>query len=116
MKKHVITLSGLFLTMLFISSLTFAAGDSTKGRTVYEAFCVGCHGFNGGGDGPESADMNPKPTNFTDPTTTGKLTSEDIERAIVIGKPDTAMKGFGNILTKEDIENLLAYLSSLMGK
>lgn len=104
------------LTILSIGSLSFAGGDPAKGRTVYEAFCVGCHGFNGKGDGPDAADMNPRPTDLTDPAVVGKLTPQDIERVVVIGKPDTAMRGFGSILTKDDMEDLFAYLNSLMGK
>ncbi len=99
-----------------IASLVYSAGDPTKGRTVYEAFCINCHGVNGGGDGPDAAALNPKPTNFTDPAVTANLTPQDIERAVIMGKPDTAMKGFGSILTKDDIENLFSYLNTLMGK
>jgi high-affinity iron transporter len=116
MRKIGFFLAAFSLTILSIGSLSLAGGDPAKGRTVYEAFCVGCHGFNGKGDGPDAADMNPKPTDLTAPAVTGKMSTEDIERAVAIGKPDTAMRGFGNILTKEDMGDLFTYLNSLMGK
>jgi high-affinity iron transporter len=116
MKRYGISLTAFSLIILFISSVSFGAGDPVKGKTVYEAFCVSCHGINGGGDGPDAATMTPKPTNFTDLAATANLTLQDIERAVLTGKPGTDMKAFGGILLKEDFENLVTYLNSLMNK
>ena len=116
MKKMVIISLVVSLFTLMIALQSFGGGDVTKGRIVYEAFCINCHGVTGGGDGPNAAALNPKPTNLTDKAATSNLTPQDIERAVVMGKPDTAMKGYGGILTKEDIEDLFAYLNTLMGK
>ena len=116
MKKYGISLMAFSLISLLSSSLSFGAGDSGKGKIVYGAFCVSCHGINGGGDGPDAATMTPKSTNFTDPAATINLTPQDIERAVLTGKPGTAMKAFGGILLKEDFENLATYLNSLMNK
>ncbi len=116
MKKIVFGLSVISLTTFLISSYALCAGGPEKGRTVYQAFCVTCHGFNGGGDGPEAAGLNPKPTNFTNQVAVANLTPQDIERAVITGKQDTAMKGFGSILTKDDIDNLFAYLNTIIAK
>jgi high-affinity iron transporter len=116
MKKYGISLMAFSLISLLSSSLSFGAGDSVKGQIVYDAFCISCHGGKGAGDGPDAVTMTPKPTNFTDPSATATLTTQDIERAILTGKPGTAMKAFGGILLKEDFENLATYLNSLMMK
>ena len=116
MKAHGIGIVVVIFFVLFASSPCFALGDAVKGRTIYEGFCVGCHGFNGAGDGPDAAGMNPGPTNLTDNVATANITQQDIERAVVTGKPGTAMKAFSQVLTKEDIENLFSYLRNLMGR
>lgn len=116
MKRYGASLIAFSLTVFLSSVLSFGAGDPVKGKTVYEAFCVSCHGINGGGDGPDAATLTPKPTSFTDPAATANLTLQDIERAVLTGKPGTAMKAFGGILLKEDFENLATYLNGLMNK
>ena len=39
-------------------------GAIARGREVFRANCVSCHGENGQGDGPTAATLNPKPRNF----------------------------------------------------
>lgn len=116
MKKLEAGVIAFCLAIFVCSTISFGAGDAERGKTVYGAFCVSCHGINGGGDGPDAQTMAPKPTNFTDPTATANLTPQDIERAVLTGKPGTGMKAFGGILLKEDFEDLTAYLYSLMNK
>jgi len=36
-----------------------------KGKELFNANCMSCHGSEGKGDGPASASLNPKPRNFT---------------------------------------------------
>jgi hypothetical protein len=40
------------------------------------------------------------------------LTDNDLEQAILAGKPDTAMQGYGTVLNAEDVVALIQYLRS----
>src|SRR5438552_3698102 len=44
-----------------------ASGGSPqpRGKAVYDAHCVQCHGTSGRGDGPAAAFVNPRPRNFS---------------------------------------------------
>lgn len=42
-----------------------SAQDSDKGRAEYLANCAGCHGADGKGKGPRSADLKTKPADLT---------------------------------------------------
>ncbi len=50
-----------------------AAGDATKGKPIYSAQCVICHGKTGDGNGPVGKSLNPKPKAFR----AGNLPSDD---------------------------------------
>ena len=43
-----------------------AAADEARGRQLYVDRCAGCHGETGGGDGPASAWLRPRPTDFAE--------------------------------------------------
>jgi mono/diheme cytochrome c family protein len=90
-----------------------AAGDADRGRAMYEGHCASCHGMNGDGNGPEAAALNPAPTNFQDVAVMGVLADSDLQRGILQGKPNTAMRGYGTILSPQDLEDVIAYLRSL---
>lgn len=89
------------------------AGDTAKGKTVYDARCSFCHGSGGKGDGPAGAALQPRPTNFTDPGFWKTASPEMIKLIIVSGKPGTAMVPFGQTLKPEEIDDVMAYVQSL---
>ncbi len=41
-----------------------AVADNNAGATVYNTYCVTCHGTKGKGDGVAAAALNPKPADF----------------------------------------------------
>ena len=110
-----------FLPTLWIAALVTLAfvdtaqgsGDADRGRAMYEGHCASCHGMNGDGNGPEAVALNPSPTNFQSAAVMGNLTDSDLQREILQGKPNTAMKGYGTILSPEDLEDVIAYIRSL---
>ena len=86
-----------------------AAGDATKGGTVYQANCAACHGKEANGAGPAAAALRPKPTNFTASAFwTGKDDAR-VRSMIKTGKPGTAMMPFPG-LSAQDLDDLVAFL------
>jgi mono/diheme cytochrome c family protein len=84
-----------------------------RGRELFQQNCIACHGVDGRGDGPNAADLNPKPTDFrlhmplhTDP---------QFYAFIHDGYPGTAMPAWGDTFSEEDIWNLVNFLRSEFG-
>lgn len=96
-----------------------AAGDPERGNAQARAWCIGCHGTEGKGDGPAAARLEPKPRDFT--TGMYKLrsspsdalpTDADLLRTIAVGMPGSAMPGWPH-LSAQEREDLVAYLKTL---
>ena len=82
-----------------------------QGKAIYMGNCAGCHGFDGGGDGPFAAGLTPAPTNFKT-ATVATLSDNTIQQAVLVGK-GTVMRGYATILTASEINMLVVYLRSL---
>jgi high-affinity iron transporter len=87
----------------------------TKGKVVFKANCVTCHGQSGAGDGPAAQTLNPKPLNFK----TGKFLEgsslENVFKTVTSGVHNTSMTSFGT-LSKEDRCAVSIYVLSLKAK
>ena len=80
----------------------------TNGKEVYDMNCWACHLDDGAGDiGPNLADDYWKNTDGT---------AEGIFEVIVNGREDYGMPAWGDILTKDEIYAVTAYVRSLRGK
>lgn len=104
------------IALLFAAIPGFSAqeqDDLAKGRAIYRGHCAVCHGIDGGGNGPKATGLTPPPTNFRNATAMSALPDNSIEVAILIGKPNTAMAGYGKVLSSKDVTALVKYLRSL---
>ncbi len=83
-----------------------------KGQAIYQANCLVCHGPAGRGDGPGAATIDPPYPPPADFSTAHARAHYDGEffNWIKFGKPPTAMPGFGDRLTDEDIWHVINYL------
>jgi len=108
------------------AAITAAVGASThlqaqpRGKNVYDAHCVECHGESGRGDGPSAAFLGPRPRDFTGArykirsTETGSVpTDEDLIQSVRQGLYATAMPGWAGILSEAEIRGVVEYLKSL---
>jgi len=82
-----------------------------QGKAMYMGHCAGCHGFDGGGNGPFAAGMTPPPTNFKT-ASVATLSDNTIQQAVLVGK-GTVMRGYATILTASEVNALVLYLRSL---
>ncbi len=89
-----------------------------EGKKTYEKRCWYCHGIEGGGDGPASKTMFPKPRNFTRneykvrSTNFGSVpTDEDLFRIITSGIEGTAMP-FWSTITETERWQVIYYIKT----
>ena len=109
----------LALTVAFGFALVASqswAGNAAKGEKVYKANCVVCHGDKGDGKGAAAAALTPKPRNFTDANEMKGVDDARLHKSIVEGRPGTAMVSFAKTLSASDIEDVTAYVKTLLKK
>ncbi len=111
----------LFLVLFVsLSLLTGCNGNSPKatissdtqtGQTLYENFCLSCHGPAGKGDGPAASTLQPRPADLA-----ALLQTHDdkyLAARISEGKEGTAMVAWKNVLSEAQIGQIVAYLRTL---
>ncbi len=90
------------------------AGDPSKGKEKFEQICASCHGSEGKGDGPAAAALEPKPRDLSDASYVSTLSDEHLFKVIkeggaAVGK-SPLMPAWGNTLSDEDINNVIAFI------
>jgi len=94
-------------------------GDTRAGKVIYDRHCHYCHGRKGYGDGPVGTAITPHPADFVHDSkrmrkSDGKLFKsirDGVQRKI--GGEAMAMPRWANILTEDDIWDVLAYIREL---
>ena len=86
-----------------------------RGRTLYKANCVACHGESGKGDGPGAGVFKPPPRDHTDRAYMSTLTDKDLGDVIRMGG---AMRGKPLMpsnpqINGDELAALVAYVRSL---
>ncbi len=94
--------------------------DLAEGRRLFLATCTGCHGARGDGMGAASEGLMPPPRDLTRgeyrfrSTASGTLpTRADLERTLALGLPGSAMPGWRDQLTPNQLTSLVLYLETL---
>ena len=94
-----------------------AAGGPGRGRELYKANCVACHGESGKGDGPGAGVLKPPPRDHTDRAYMSTLSDQEIADIIRMGgaiKGKPLMPSHPQI-NGQDLTSLVAYVRSLSG-
>ncbi|HJN77500.1 MAG TPA: c-type cytochrome [Myxococcota bacterium] len=125
--KHAKTTAVLLGATSVLAAGAWAAEDpfwgqatAERGRIVYRANCVGCHGDEGDGQGPAADTMFPAPRDLTAAeyrfrsTPTGALpTRDDLLRTLELGLPGTEMPAWGRLLDPVELRSVVLYLETL---
>jgi mono/diheme cytochrome c family protein len=88
------------------------ADDATRkaGRDLYVRHCASCHGDTGRGDGAAGRLLNPPPADFGQHMQPGQHSDGQVFVWIRDGFPGTAMPGWGEQLSEEQIWQLVTYV------
>jgi mono/diheme cytochrome c family protein len=109
----VITLGLMVLAVAAAGTETSAPADRGNGKMIYESRCLECHGSEGRGDGEKAPFLSPRPGSLVSAATSAK-SDRDLLRTIENGKPRTAMPAWKDILTEEEMREVLRYVRSLV--
>ena len=120
MKIIFTTIAAFLLQVAFHGLAIAAAGDSEKGEAIYAKRCLQCHGDEGDGLGPAAERLNPPPRDFTlglFKFVTSAFEAElpnddDLFRMVRDGMPGTAMPGWSDLLSEQDMWNVIAYIKT----
>ncbi len=80
-----------------------------QGRDLYRQNCTGCHGMEGGGNGPAAGALAPSPTNFHEE----RPAKAHALKVLKEGVPGTAMPPWEVQMSDAQREAVVAYLDSL---
>lgn len=92
--------------MAFTTSLAFNERNLVRGKTLYDKYCLACHGPQGRGDGTMRFD--PPVADLTSSDVLAKPDSR-LLKSIHEGRPNTTMDAWKSKLSDEAIRDVLAY-------
>lgn len=97
-------------------------GEASRGKKLYQRFCIGCHGEQGDGRGENAVHVDPRPRDFTTGTFKCRSTPSgmipldtDLFNTIGRGLYSTAMPSWGP-LTQKQRADLVAYIKSFSSR
>jgi mono/diheme cytochrome c family protein len=93
-----------------VSPVASEGASSANGKTVFNTYCMNCHGETGKGDGPIGKSLVPPAANLTQ---LQNKSDDMIRKTIQNGRPGTAMPSWKNDLSPQDIQDVLAYIRHL---
>ncbi|MBI4666120.1 MAG: cytochrome c [Nitrospinae bacterium] len=95
-------------------ALAWPASAATKSETLYNVYCVQCHGVTRNGKGINSPAMAIQPRDHTDAKGMSDIPDSQLFKAIKEGgmavNKSSLMPAWGDVMTDEEVNGLVAYL------
>jgi mono/diheme cytochrome c family protein len=114
--------AAVMATVIFIvaGGHTRLHAQPSRGKFVYDAHCVECHGASGKGDGPAASHLTPAPRDFTSgkykirSTESGNVPADDdLLQTVRRGLYGTAMPAWDKLLPDADLREVVGYIKTL---
>jgi len=115
--------NSLYIAVLIILATSIIApaapGDVKRGAQIFAGNCARCHGKEGKGDGPDLVKLQSavSPDDWTDKESNEELTNSFIVSMMTKGGKANGksriMPAFGNKLSPQQVQDLLAFIRSL---
>jgi len=109
MCKGIVVAIAAILFACFNGTALATSTESTKttvrheaGRKIYNFRCYYCHGYSGNAKTLAANFLTPRPRDFT-ATSLADISRSTMVKIVSSGKPGTPMKGFGKVISAEDI-------------
>src|SRR5215208_4563898 len=84
--------------------------DVVSGRIIYSTICIRCHGIDGKGEGQMK--FTPPVADLTSPEVQSKLDAR-LFKSVHDGRANTAMGAWREVLSDDEIWDVLAYVRTL---
>jgi mono/diheme cytochrome c family protein len=100
----------LLLSVLSSSGIAESGfGNPKRGKQIFEQVCVRCHGQKLDGRGPDAPSLRSAPADLQ---SLSSRTKSDWELLIIIshGVMYTPMHGYRDVLTEQDIKDVLSFI------
>lgn len=102
----------LIIGMTTMAGAEDKPGDAKNGQSIYVQHCQRCHGAKGKGDGPDAASLSIKPPSFLSPESRTH-TDDEFLAILVWGTVYSPMHGYWDRLTREEMQDVVAYIRTL---
>lgn len=88
------------------------ASSVRRGAVIFQTYCALCHGVRADGHGVRHAGFKQPPPDFTRPEWREGQSDADVREAIAGGVEGTVMPAWKATLTKEEIDDVTAFVLS----
>lgn len=85
-------------------------GDAKQGKAFFLKNCFTCHGTKGGGDGPRSHFIIPRPRDFTSQMSRQMFNRVRLFSGITKGRTGTVMPAWGKVLSDQQIADVAEFV------